>query len=222
MIAAFGSGVAFSLVSGMAGGGNPLQGAFTTGVFFAIFQGAFHKVCARRARHVKQAFRSWDSLMLRRFSQWGCTKCAGAYDSPAQLSPCKCTSALEHGRNNMHVRRALFGPTQWTLCALRHERMQPCVSAPWAINEDRLSCTQHWRGLAVHANSVKRLSGSAPLRLLTGMPQIGQRFSGAKKDAPEYARGNYLLRTLGMQARNLTLRVFMEVHTWQFYAESES
>ncbi len=43
MIAAFGSGVAFSLVSGMAGGGNPLQGAFTTGMFFALFQGAFHK-----------------------------------------------------------------------------------------------------------------------------------------------------------------------------------
>ena len=47
MIAAFGSGVAFSLVSGMAGGVNPLQGAFTTGVFFAVFQGAFHKVCAQ-------------------------------------------------------------------------------------------------------------------------------------------------------------------------------
>lgn len=44
MIAAFGSGVAFSLVSGMASGKNPLQGAFTTGVFFALFQGAFHKV----------------------------------------------------------------------------------------------------------------------------------------------------------------------------------
>ncbi|KAK9828423.1 hypothetical protein WJX81_006396 [Elliptochloris bilobata] len=47
MIAAFGSGVAFSLVSGMAGGGNPLQGAFTTGVFFALFQGAFHKLGQR-------------------------------------------------------------------------------------------------------------------------------------------------------------------------------
>eukprot|EP00884_Botryococcus_braunii_P014099 jgi/Botrbrau1/22690/Bobra.0132s0031.1 len=44
MIAAFGSGVAFSLVSGMSGAGNPLQGAFTTGVFFALIQGAFHKV----------------------------------------------------------------------------------------------------------------------------------------------------------------------------------
>ena len=46
MVAAFGSGVAFSLVSGMATGANPLQGAFTTGVFFALFQGAFHKARA--------------------------------------------------------------------------------------------------------------------------------------------------------------------------------
>ncbi len=31
-------------------------------------------------------------------------------------------------------------------------------------------------------------------------PQLGQRFSGGGKESPEYARGNYLLRTLGMQA----------------------
>ena len=30
--------------------------------------------------------------------------------------------------------------------------------------------------------------------------QLGQRFSGGGKDQPEYARANYLLRTLGMQA----------------------
>lgn len=29
--------------------------------------------------------------------------------------------------------------------------------------------------------------------------QLGQRFRGAKSDLPEYARANYLLRTLGMQ-----------------------
>lgn len=54
MIAAFGSGAAFSLVSGMgaaagtaaaaAGTANPLQAAFTTGCFFALFQGAFYKI----------------------------------------------------------------------------------------------------------------------------------------------------------------------------------
>ena len=65
MAAAFGSGMAFSLVSGMGGGtagaaaaagaaagtaaaaagtANPLQAAFTTGCFFALFQGAFYKI----------------------------------------------------------------------------------------------------------------------------------------------------------------------------------
>ena len=43
MISAFGSGAAFSLVSGMASG-NKLQGAFTTGTLFALFQGAFFVV----------------------------------------------------------------------------------------------------------------------------------------------------------------------------------
>lgn len=59
---------------------------------------------------------------------------------------------------------------------------------------------------------MEPLSGSALLKLLSDMPQIGQRFSGAKKDAPEYARGNYLLRTLGMQASHPTLRLFQYVH----------
>ena len=43
MASAFGSGVAFSLVSGMATG-NKFQGAFTTGTLFALFQGAFYQV----------------------------------------------------------------------------------------------------------------------------------------------------------------------------------
>lgn len=43
MIAAFGSGASYSLVSGITQG-NPFQGAFTTGVLFAAFQGALHKV----------------------------------------------------------------------------------------------------------------------------------------------------------------------------------
>ena len=43
MISAFGSGAAFSMVSGMASG-NKLQGAFTTGTLFALFQGAFFVV----------------------------------------------------------------------------------------------------------------------------------------------------------------------------------
>ena len=43
MIAAFGSGASYSLVSGITQG-NKFQGAFTTGVLFAAFQGALHKV----------------------------------------------------------------------------------------------------------------------------------------------------------------------------------
>ncbi|CAL8472049.1 g11591 [Coccomyxa elongata] len=43
MASAFGSGVAFSLVSGMAAG-NKFQGAFTTGTLFALFQGAFYQI----------------------------------------------------------------------------------------------------------------------------------------------------------------------------------
>ena len=47
MISAFGSGAAFSLVSGMAAG-NKLQGAFTTGTLFALFQGVFFVVSRAR------------------------------------------------------------------------------------------------------------------------------------------------------------------------------
>ena len=43
MIAAFGSGAAFSLVSGMAGP-NPIPGAFSTGVVFALLQGGLFQV----------------------------------------------------------------------------------------------------------------------------------------------------------------------------------
>jgi len=43
MISAFGSGAAFSLISGMATG-SKLQGAFTTGSLFALFQGVFYVV----------------------------------------------------------------------------------------------------------------------------------------------------------------------------------
>ncbi|KAK9824548.1 hypothetical protein WJX72_011234 [[Myrmecia] bisecta] len=43
MIAAFGSGAAFSLVSGMTPG-NPLTAAATTGIAFAVLQGAFFKL----------------------------------------------------------------------------------------------------------------------------------------------------------------------------------
>ena len=51
MVAAFGSGAAFSFVSGMgaapgAGAGGPLQSAVTTGMAFAVFQGLFHQVGA--------------------------------------------------------------------------------------------------------------------------------------------------------------------------------
>lgn len=43
MAAAFGSGLAFSLVSGM-GGPNPATNAVTTGIFFALIQGGIYKV----------------------------------------------------------------------------------------------------------------------------------------------------------------------------------
>jgi hypothetical protein len=49
MGAAFFSGAAFSAVSGMSqlggGGANALQSAFSTGVLFALLQGAIYKVC---------------------------------------------------------------------------------------------------------------------------------------------------------------------------------
>ncbi|CAH9058674.1 unnamed protein product [Cuscuta epithymum] len=44
MVAAFGSGVMFSLVSGVSGGQNPLVGALQNGFFFAVVQGALFKV----------------------------------------------------------------------------------------------------------------------------------------------------------------------------------
>ncbi|KAK2079166.1 hypothetical protein QBZ16_002857 [Prototheca wickerhamii] len=55
LVAAFGSGVCFSLVSGIgkpgaapgSGSANPLMAAFSTGVVFALFQGAFYKIGER-------------------------------------------------------------------------------------------------------------------------------------------------------------------------------
>lgn len=53
LVAAFGSGACFSLVSGMGsnasaampgGTPNPIMGAFSAGVVFALFQGAFYKL----------------------------------------------------------------------------------------------------------------------------------------------------------------------------------
>lgn len=46
MIAGFGSGAAYSVVSGITQG-NPFQAAFTTGVLFAAFQGALHKLSTK-------------------------------------------------------------------------------------------------------------------------------------------------------------------------------
>jgi hypothetical protein len=45
MGAAFGAGIAFTLVSGQP---NPLQSAFTTGAAFAAFNGLFYQVGAAR------------------------------------------------------------------------------------------------------------------------------------------------------------------------------
>lgn len=47
MVAAFGSGALFSLVSGM-GTPNPAVNAITSGVAFAVFQGGFFMVSERR------------------------------------------------------------------------------------------------------------------------------------------------------------------------------
>ncbi|XP_019149788.1 PREDICTED: uncharacterized protein LOC109146571 [Ipomoea nil] len=44
MTAAFGSGVLFSLVSGVSGGQNPVAGALQSGVFFALVQGGLFKL----------------------------------------------------------------------------------------------------------------------------------------------------------------------------------
>lgn len=44
MVAAFGSGAMFSLVSGM-GGPNQVANAATSGLFFALVQGGLFKVC---------------------------------------------------------------------------------------------------------------------------------------------------------------------------------
>lgn len=44
MVAAFGSGAMFSLVSGM-GGPNQAANAVTSGLFFALVQGGLFKVC---------------------------------------------------------------------------------------------------------------------------------------------------------------------------------
>eukprot|EP00894_Picocystis_sp_ML_P000168 jgi/Pico_ML_1/50685/g1852.t1 len=44
MMAAFGSGAAFTVVSGMGGGPNLAVSAVSTGVVFALLQGAFYKI----------------------------------------------------------------------------------------------------------------------------------------------------------------------------------
>lgn len=47
MIASFGSGAAFALVSGLGNtpqGGGPITSAIVTGTMFALFQGAFYQV----------------------------------------------------------------------------------------------------------------------------------------------------------------------------------
>ncbi|KAK9788577.1 hypothetical protein WJX73_007463 [Symbiochloris irregularis] len=52
MVAGFGSGVCFSLVSGMAGP-NALQGAFTSGVLMALAQAAFYQIGATWTKRTK-------------------------------------------------------------------------------------------------------------------------------------------------------------------------
>ena len=56
MIAAFGSGAAFSLVSGMAGT-DPVMGAFSTGVVFALLQGGLFQVTLS-VLHLEQSLSS--------------------------------------------------------------------------------------------------------------------------------------------------------------------
>lgn len=47
MVAAFGSGAMFSLVSGM-GGPNQVANAVTSGLFFSLVQGGLFKVCINK------------------------------------------------------------------------------------------------------------------------------------------------------------------------------
>jgi hypothetical protein len=50
MVAAFGSGALFSLVSGF-GGPNQAQNALTSGLFFALVQGGLFKVSLEKIYH---------------------------------------------------------------------------------------------------------------------------------------------------------------------------
>jgi hypothetical protein len=61
MGAAFGAGVAYSLVSGMP---NPLQSAFTTGAAFAGFNGLFYQV-SKQHNYQSANLHSPSSSMLR-------------------------------------------------------------------------------------------------------------------------------------------------------------
>ncbi len=155
MVAAFGSGVAFSLVSGMATGANPLQGAFTTGVFFALFQGAFHKA------------RACPNPTLRRC-------CIG--DRPLAPDTCEHCAAL---------------PGQFDRATLA----APHFGAELQLHPGSCHARVHWRRHAQVYKYEAECDGC-----VGAAPQLGQRFSGGGKESPEYARGNYLLRTLGMQA----------------------
>lgn len=51
MVAAFGSGAMFSLVSGM-GGANQAANAITSGLFFALVQGGLFQVSFKRGFHL--------------------------------------------------------------------------------------------------------------------------------------------------------------------------
>lgn len=69
MAAAFGSGVTFSLVSGM-GGPNKVGNAVTSGLFFALFQGGVFQVSTNKM-HLFDSFVNQNNLVaVPPFRQW--------------------------------------------------------------------------------------------------------------------------------------------------------
>ena len=69
MVAAFGSGAIFSLVSGI-GGPNQAGNAFTSGLFFALVQGGIFQVSSNKM-HLFDSFVNQNNLVeVPPFRQW--------------------------------------------------------------------------------------------------------------------------------------------------------
>ena len=113
MISAFGSGAAFSMVSGMASG-NKLQGAFTTGTLFALFQGAFFVVSSIPCASICTNALLKDTPVIRR------NKPYRLYMPCSIFSPIRATQ-ISIGYEPMHATPLVLQDTQLTAGqTLRH------------------------------------------------------------------------------------------------------